>query len=143
MKRDLHADLALCEAAASGFIFHTGTYSGSHGLYTETTVTTDSYDNISETDMEFLLEARQGWSEAIRRAIAAEERVKELCESNAYYIDQAGRHENDVYWTTRENERLRSALELMDDRKRPTLPRSVMARIARETLDKGMKKESD
>ncbi|MGF7045752.1 hypothetical protein J2T13_000212 [Paenibacillus sp. DS2015] len=34
-----------------------------------------------------------------------------------------------------ENERLRSALERMDDRKNPMLPRSIMARIAKEALD--------
>lgn len=38
-----------------------------------------------------------------------------------------------------ENERLRDALERMDDRKNPMLPRSKMAQIAKEALDYGGK----
>lgn len=41
-----------------------------------------------------------------------------------------------------ENERLRAALERMDDRKHGMIPRSVMARIAKEALDYGTTQES-
>lgn len=41
-----------------------------------------------------------------------------------------------------ENERLRNTLERMDDRKHPMLPRSTMARIAKEALDYGIRKET-
>lgn len=62
---------------------------------------------LNAPDAKLIAASRVGWPHAIQRAIAAET----------------------------ENTKLREALERMDDRKNAMLPRSVMARIAKETLD--------
>lgn len=75
MKRDLHADLALCEATPEWI--------------TEGSILAE-YDRLTEmgcdlvatfvrnSDAEFAERAREGWPEALRRAIAAESEVEQL-----------------------------------------------------------------
>ncbi|WP_433943664.1 hypothetical protein [Paenibacillus sp. SN-8-1] len=72
-KRDLAADLAICEAAAPAYIIHSAVYSvptGGTNIVAE--VCRDDYEPLTEGDTEFILEAREAWPHAIRRAIAAE-----------------------------------------------------------------------
>jgi hypothetical protein len=107
-KRDLHADLAICEAAsagpwlfepgsdpewdggfAGGIIAHSGDYVCDFGDSTQYYPSEGSPP--STEDATFITEARTGWPHAIERAINAETRIRELCESNAYYIDQFNR----------------------------------------------------
>lgn len=80
-KRDLAADLAICEAAAPAFTLHQGVYSVPTGGTTiETEICRDDYEPLTVSDTEFILEAREGWPEAIRRAMAAEDQVGALIE---------------------------------------------------------------
>ncbi|ETT40921.1 hypothetical protein C162_26725 [Paenibacillus sp. FSL R7-269] len=58
----------------------------------------------------YVHEATKAWPHAIARAIAAERRIRELCESNAYYIKQAERAEDDSYYTREELESTRKEL---------------------------------
>ncbi|MDQ0168705.1 hypothetical protein [Paenibacillus tundrae] len=81
-KRDLQADLALCNAASPGPWFVSGN--------DERPVTSNNYDifyargselayvGIACEDEEFIAESREGWPESIRRAIAAEEKLTQL-----------------------------------------------------------------
>ncbi|MBG9735808.1 hypothetical protein [Paenibacillus alvei] len=81
-KRDLHADLAICDAATPG---PWRIYGGKLG---ETNVYYPPYENHNEVvsdidfdrphDATFIAESREGWPEAIRRAIAAEAEVERL-----------------------------------------------------------------
>jgi len=81
-KRDLQADLALCDAATAG---PWRMYGGKFG---ETNVYYPPYDNHDEVvsdidadrthDARFIAESREAWPEAIRRAIAAEEKWAKL-----------------------------------------------------------------
>ncbi|GAA0840664.1 hypothetical protein GCM10008915_36720 [Bifidobacterium pullorum subsp. gallinarum] len=78
-KRDLAADLAVCEAAAPAFILHQGVYVVPTGGTTiETEICRDDYEPLTVSDSEFILEAREGWPEAVRRALAAEAEVERL-----------------------------------------------------------------
>lgn len=82
-KRDLAADLAICEAAASAFTLHQGVYAiPTGGTTVETEICRDDYEPLTVSDTEFILEAREGWPEAIRRAIAAEAEVEKLRREN-------------------------------------------------------------
>lgn len=85
MKRDLHADLALCEAASPGPWKFDKAYGddvgsiecigdivmdfGAIGEFVDDTIAGTA---PSDEDLAFILEAREGWPEAIERAIAAE-----------------------------------------------------------------------
>lgn len=72
IERDLIADMAVCDAASSGFTTHVEVFTCAHGPYTETQVFTEDYEQITEADETFIIEAREGWAHAIRRALAAE-----------------------------------------------------------------------
>jgi hypothetical protein len=75
IKRDLHADLAICSAASPGpWVIATTT---------DDTFVLDENDLIVSAserheDARFIAEARTGWPHAIERAMAAEKRVAEL-----------------------------------------------------------------
>ncbi|WP_171681320.1 hypothetical protein [Paenibacillus planticolens] len=102
--------MTLCEAATAGPWFKTD---GIHALYVSTNACMDVIAECEVArDATFIAEARTGWPHAIRRAMAAEAEV----------------------------ERLRAVLEQMDDRKNPMMPRSQMARIAKEALDYATRK---
>ena len=81
-KRNLDADLAICNAAAPGPWVY------SEGLYVVKNVTGDSFewdaDFVAEAgaeeDAAFIAAAREGWPHAIRRAQAAEAEVDRLRE---------------------------------------------------------------
>lgn len=92
-KRDLNADLALCESVRGVYYDEGGGYQA------------DWPDD--GRPRHYFEEADEGWAHAIRRAIAAEAEV----------------------------ERLRAVLNQFDDRKYAMMPRSQMARIAKEALD--------
>lgn len=84
-RRDLDADLALCEAATPGpWIrepeFGREIYSESYLCGSVVTAVGDdmSYVDITPNNERFILEAREGWPHAIRRAIAAEEKWAKL-----------------------------------------------------------------
>lgn len=159
IKRDLHADLAICEAATAG----PWETSGCGSWSVETRISGITGEVYEDADATLIAEAREGWPEAIRRAIEAEgtndllrqqfadlskERdhalaeaaqlsriIDEECPIGVLDIVTSLRAERE--YVTDEIERLRAALERMDDRKNPMLPRSVMSRIAKEALDFG------
>lgn len=105
-KRNLHADLALCEAATPGPWLMYG------GKFGETNVYYPPYDNHDEVvsdidadrryDAKFIAESRQGWPESIRRAIAAEAEVERL----TAFIESESECAVDL---VAENERLRES----------------------------------
>lgn len=82
-KRDLHADLAICDAATPGpWKEGTSEYESSGGVWCVDIVvlgvTAEVYEDENAT---FIVESRQGWPEAIRRAIAAEAESERLREA--------------------------------------------------------------
>ncbi|MCR8843139.1 hypothetical protein NQ117_05555 [Paenibacillus sp. SC116] len=78
-KRDLHADLAICDAATSGPWNIADTTDGFYVLDADDYVLAATLEHA--VDATFIVEARQGWPEAIRRAIVAEAEVERLqCE---------------------------------------------------------------
>lgn len=78
-KRDLHTDLVICEAASDGLDVCEGD-TEIFSLYIDPdkpeqgTIINCTY----EDDAIFIVEAREGWPEAIRRAIAAEAEIERL-----------------------------------------------------------------
>jgi hypothetical protein len=77
-ERNLHADLAICEAVKPG-PWKIETCKCGYPSCTKLFVTTISYDGRMEPeDACFIAEARTGWEHAIRRAIAAEAEVERL-----------------------------------------------------------------
>jgi hypothetical protein len=75
-KRNLTADLAICEAATAGPWFKTD---GIHALYVSTDACMDVIAECEVTrDATFIAEARTGWPHAIQRAMAAEKEVERL-----------------------------------------------------------------
>jgi hypothetical protein len=116
-KRDLYADLALCEAAENA---SPGKWFVMHGkdVCAEFPPGSGELDTIANSYTvgipEYIAESREAWPEAIRRAIVAESRLKEA---------------------EAEIDRLRSVLYRFDDRRNAMMPRSQMARIAKEALD--------
>ncbi|WP_178023068.1 hypothetical protein [uncultured Paenibacillus sp.] len=77
-KRDLAADLALCEAATPGPWFVGGGPANEirqpNGSRRRRITTPPDADGIK--DASFIAEAREGWPHAIRRAISAEDALK-------------------------------------------------------------------
>ncbi|MGF7045753.1 hypothetical protein J2T13_000213 [Paenibacillus sp. DS2015] len=95
IKRDLIADLAICDAATEG------PWRREHGCECEVFSGTDMYPSvitvsgddmsyvvISAENERFILESREGWPHAIRRAVAAEERCDSLIE-HVVDVDEA------------------------------------------------------
>ena len=119
-RRDLAEDLAICEAATPGPWKVADT--------TEWTYVLDEDDDIvgaceRAVDADFTAEAREGWPAAIRRAQAAEaeverleRRIKELTESNAYYIDQNERADDLLYEILDDHDCAISTRELIEER---------------------------
>lgn len=99
-KRDLHADLALCEAAVTSEDYYV------EDREDEVVIVGDGGREIAEfytlTDAEFYCESREGWPEAVRRAIAAEAEVEQL----TAFIESESECATDL---VAENERLREA----------------------------------
>ncbi len=113
-KRDLAADLALCEAATHGpwvtnnpkyggclpTIYATSAWQKEDGgpkqifrLYQSMTGHGDALQlevslEADWDDVDFICAAREGWPHAIRRAQAAEARVEELERSNAFLFKE-------------------------------------------------------
>lgn len=85
-KRNLHADLALCDAATPGPWESADTTDGFYILDADDYVLAATLERAS--DATFILEAREGWPEAIRRAIAAEAEVERLRKENEYLREQ-------------------------------------------------------
>lgn len=90
-KRDLHADLAICDAATAGELFYMPSI---HSEYTYEVCRHDFMDTIvasviEQKDAEFITNAYEGWSEAIRRAIAAEAENEQLREQRDYWRVEA------------------------------------------------------
>lgn len=80
IKRDLAADLAICEAAISG-PWHS--MPSVHSEYPYEVCRSDFLDTIvasaiTEDDARFIAAAREGWPHAIRRAIAGEAELERL-----------------------------------------------------------------
>ena len=86
--RDLAADLAICEAATE----YVNMCVGDNEVFTDY-MEPDLPDGhhlaefVRTKDAEFFVEAREGWPEAIRRALAAEEQVGALIELLRETID--------------------------------------------------------
>lgn len=90
--RDLKADLEICERATPGPWWNEGgvIHAKNPGIWTEQNcscvhiarVYYGYWENArlceQEVNGDFIDEAREGWPEAVRRAMAAEERVREL-----------------------------------------------------------------
>ncbi|PAD72399.1 hypothetical protein [Paenibacillus campinasensis] len=102
-KRDLAADLAICEAATDGpwewlaDIVDNDTLRGDGGYVCHFG---SEYRGLAgeepyEDDKRFIAEAREGWPEAIRRAMAAEEQVGALIELLREAIDMITPNETD------------------------------------------------
>lgn len=91
-KRDLHADLALCEAATKGPWTHSRFAAGYVMTDDDKCTTVASVVEYNEdgsihkkfagdeclANRSFISESREGWVEALRRAIAAEEKWSQL-----------------------------------------------------------------
>ncbi|WP_149093365.1 hypothetical protein [Paenibacillus terrae] len=75
--RDLNADLTLCEAATSGNWL---VADGSYVLDGESWETGGAFvaECEREVDAEFIAKAREGWPEAIKRAIKAEALIRKI-----------------------------------------------------------------
>ena len=74
--RDLHADLAICDAASPGEWSTADTTDGYYILDESDWVLAGTVESVE--DARFIAESRQGWPEAIRRAIDAEAEVERL-----------------------------------------------------------------
>ena len=139
-KRDLHADLALCEAATPGpWEYHGRGYTGvavwraggpGHGSIAELSPVNFGDKRQwaeCENNARFIAEAREGWPHAIRRALEAEAERDELrkivsseCPIDALDIVESLRVEK---WHTQERiaeleaeiERLKAQIEEMKD----------------------------
>jgi len=120
-KRDLAADLVLCESVPAVYYDEGGGYTGGEGLTKEAQ---QYFESVAE-----------GWPHAIRRAMAVEAQVGRLQAELVAEEDKRCALEMEAHALALEVERLRSVLEQMDDRKNPMMPRSQMARLAKETLD--------
>ena len=110
-KRDLTADLAICEAATAGpwrraVGCECEVFSGTDIYPDVITVNGDdmAYVVIEPNNERFILEAREGWPEAIRRAIDAESRL-DLAEKRALHMQWCAEQ------AIAEVERLREVLE--------------------------------
>jgi hypothetical protein len=79
IKRDLHADLAICNAATAG-PWEWGVDNGESLLQNSrgVPVVFISEPGITDADARFIAEARTGWPHAIERALAAEKEVARL-----------------------------------------------------------------
>ncbi|MFW5434287.1 hypothetical protein [Paenibacillus apiarius] len=93
--RALHADLAICDVATPGpWLVDEGVANQirqPNGSKRRRITTPPDADGIS--DAKFIAEAREGWPEAIRRAILAEAEVKRLRET---LMDVYQKARNDV-----------------------------------------------
>ena len=146
LKRDLTADLAICGAATGG-----DDWTNFCPVRCDHTTIVSEYDRLTEEpcaliaecerveDATFIAEARTGWPHAIKRAMDAEIRM-EMAEHAIGSHDRACRRE--MRRLEAEVERLRAVLERMDDRKHAMMPRSQMARLAKEALDYAAHKET-
>lgn len=77
--RNLHADLALCEAATPGpWRMHNAGLDRGHTYASFDGVLGLIAEDSRIEDAEFIAQAREGWPEAIRRAIEAEAEVERL-----------------------------------------------------------------
>lgn len=124
-KRDLAADLAICNAATPG-PWAVGSELSVYQAALGGTICDvgDPYprgDNRPCENMRFIAEARTGWPHAIKRALDAEAALEVANSALGSVLADVAR--------------LRSVLQRMDDRRNPMLPRSVMARIAKRALD--------
>lgn len=190
-KRDLLHDLAICEAATDGPWRRLTKYEQAVVGEGMIDVITACGDDMARVDIEpederFIIEAREGWPEAIRRAIEAEAEVMRLntllseryavierleadfaaeedrrcsmemsadhwaIEADRLLVENQSLRKDKRLITTcydgqsaRASEyytemlRLRAVLERMDDRKNPMMPRSQMAKLAKEAIDYG------
>jgi hypothetical protein len=127
-KRDLYADLTLCESIPEWIA--EGSILAEYDRLTETGCDLVA-TFVRKSDAEFAERAREGWPESIRRAIAAEAEVERLRDEN-HTLTLTVAYQDE--WKA-EAERLRSVLYRFDDRKHAMMPRSQMARIAKEALD--------
>jgi hypothetical protein len=77
IKRDLHADLAICNAAQSGPWKVGGGKFGETNVYAGDIRIVRDIDYDKQADATFITEARTGWPHAIERAISAETELAE------------------------------------------------------------------
>jgi hypothetical protein len=92
IKRDLRADLAICNAATPGPWIDNG-----NEIVTESNRFVGIAGALTDEDNQFIAEARTGWPHAIERALAAEAEVERLrrifghplvYEALAHYTDE-------------------------------------------------------
>lgn len=113
-KRDLAADLAICEAATAGYWIQAD---GSYVLDGTDWNTGGEFvaECERESDAKFIATAREGWPEAIRRAMAAETEVERLKDEN-YVLTLERAYIQDGYET--EVERLKAEVASLKKDKR-------------------------
>ena len=119
-KRDLAADLAICEAATAGPWRRLTKYEQAvvgEGMMDVITARGDdmAHVDIEPDDERFIIEAREGWPEAIRRALAAEAEVARLKDEN-YELTLERAYIQDGYET--EVERLKAEVARLKKDKR-------------------------
>lgn len=110
MKRDLHADLAICDAATPGpWLVDSPSNQVRQPNGSKRRRITTPPDASGIKDAAFIAAARQGWPEAIRRALAAEaenERLRKALVSTARRLNfiETWRYDEriDAYNYTRE-----------------------------------------
>lgn len=93
--RDLEADLAICEAATPGPYQMTPCGCGHQACNQFFISVTHSDGRLDPDDAYFIVEAREGWAYAIRRAMEAEDKIDRL--RNELNILQQQVHGSEVY----------------------------------------------
>jgi hypothetical protein len=108
--RDLEADLTICEAATPGPWIFNGN---------EIVASNDKRKGIAgalaDEDCQFIAEAREGWSYAIRRALAAEAEVKRLREERDFWVRKVTRLARELEQRENEIDRLRNELNILQE----------------------------
>jgi hypothetical protein len=110
MKRDLKADLELCNKATPGsWVFNGISVLGAHGLLIARTP--------NDADAEFIAQAREGWPHAIERALKAEALARKLLDVLGRVIPRylVGRLELDLDSVLEANGLLKKAKEVLGD----------------------------
>jgi chromosome segregation ATPase len=111
-KRDLLRDLEIAKKATPGPWYDYGRYGDENPCGHEVTIKGDIHhviaEEVSANNARFITEAREGWPEAIERALKAEAEVESLRKQLNWHVDTA----NDTIESLwKENEKLKVEVE--------------------------------
>jgi hypothetical protein len=112
--RNFDEDKRICDAATGGPWIVRSSYYG--GMNYDVQSKVFSLRLYREENARFIAEAREGWPAALAEIERLQTRVKELCESNAYYIDANERLEDVLYELLRDHNCALSTRELIEER---------------------------